>query len=67
MGFLISKVDRGPAPDGKGSGKGSGGRRGEDVPDVIVHKPSCRDEAYLSVQGGLKWDREHLAQWEAAA
>lgn len=58
MGFLIKKF--GPEPEKKPGKKG----RPEPEP-VIVHKPSCRSEAYLTVRGGLKWDREHLAEYEA--
>lgn len=33
-------------------------------PEPVVLEPICRDEAYLTVKGGVKWDREHLGRWE---
>jgi len=59
---LIRKIDRGPAP---GSSRTPAEPPRAETEPVIVHKPRCRDEAYLTVQGGLNWDHEHLAQWEA--
>jgi hypothetical protein len=28
-------------------------------PEPVVLAPKCREEAYLTVRGGLEWDREH--------
>lgn len=46
MGFLVSKVDRGPAPDSKPP-RGRG--KSEPEPEVVVHKPSCESERWLSL------------------
>jgi hypothetical protein len=62
MGFLVKKFDL-PAPEPRPSRRAAKPPRAG-VEPMIVHKPICRDEAYLTVQGGLKWDREHLAEWD---
>jgi hypothetical protein len=62
MGFLIKKYvapEPGPRPSKKAARKAESSEE-----PVIVHKPSCRDEAALTVRGLRAWDKQHLAQWE---
>ena len=33
--------------------------------DTVVLPPKDRSEAYLTVRGGMEWDRRHLAEFEA--
>jgi len=51
MGFLVKKIQSEPECQDRSE---------RDLPpEPVVLAPKCRDEAYLTVQGGLKWDREH--------
>lgn len=62
MGFFIKKFVA-PEPAKPEPGRRKADR--SDYPEPVVHKPSCRDEAYLTLKGAIAWDREHIALWEA--